>query len=166
MWEVLNTHKQHSNKFFCVLSRHEFVQDFQFHTPLQIMKQNQLDIPRMKTVVMDQPVKTVEELDRMLRLHEFSFDDTLFISQLCTQTSLAYAYERALSLYRETQQDQDVHLGSLGGRHTVHIRSDSVTIMKVLRVFKTGGGERKGRKCTVKIDANLRSDDVSILISI
>ena len=162
MWEVLNTHKQHSNKFFCVLSRHDFVQDFQFRTPLQIMKQNQVDIPRMKTVVMDKPVKTVEELDRMLRLHEFSFDDTLFISQLCTQTSLAYAYERALSLHRETQQD--VHLGSLGGRHTVHIRSDRVTITKVLRVFKTGGGERQ--KCTVKIDANLRSDDVSILISI
>ncbi len=166
MWEVLNTNSNNSHKFFCTLSRNEFVRDFGFQTPLEIMRQNQVDIPRMKTFVHDKKVTTVEELDRMLRLHHFSFDDTLFISQLCTQTSLAYAYERALSLLDHQGTEQDEHLGSDGGRHTVHIRSDGVTITKVFRVFRMDDGAHK-RKCTVKIDTSLRgSDDVSIVISI
>jgi len=158
MWDVVQT-----NTFFCTLSREEFVDDFGFETPLEIMKQNAVDIPRMKTYILGKRVQTVDELDRMLRFYNFSFAETLLISQLCTQTSLAYAYERALELLDTSGTQQ--HLGGSGGRHAVHIWCDRVTITKVFRVFRTDDDEFE-KKCTVRIDTNLLDPDVSITIAL
>ena len=97
-------------------------------------------------------------MDLLLRFYNFSMAETLLISQIATQNSLALACEQAQDLLPPLK---GVHLGS-GDRHVVKVLSDKVIVSKKFRVFQITDNEDVGTML-VRIEAGLGADDTVVL---
>ena len=160
MWEVVrhstNTHYPAYMDTMAVIT---FVHDLGFSSMFQALRQCKVDIDRMKCYVHGKRVKTVKELDELLRYYEYTFDDSVILYQLCTQNSLAYVCEKSQNLI-----PAGVHMGSGNRSHVIKITNRKVFIGKTFRCFEIDdAGSVDTHLLKINIEVDLKTQQVTML---